>query len=183
MRLDRPGMRECRACNIEGARRFRLRKPLYDIWKTMIRRCSDPSFKDWSIYGGKTPPITVCERWLRSFEAFCEDMGPRPSSLYSIDRENGNLGYEPNNCHWATAKEQARNASFNRLITFNGDTKTLAEWVEISGLKYMTVFQRLERGWDFEKAITTPINAIPGHINRKRDVKGRLLPRGAVDGW
>jgi hypothetical protein len=53
--------------------------------------------------------ITVCERWLHSFENFFADMGKKPSPKHSIDRKNNNGNYEPGNCRWATAKEQRQN--------------------------------------------------------------------------
>lgn len=80
--------------------------PEYLTWKGMRRRCNNKNYKNYPYYGGRG--IEVCERW-DSFENFLADMGPRPSKTHSIDRCDNDGNYEPNNCQWATKREQALN--------------------------------------------------------------------------
>lgn len=79
----------------------------YTAWCGMKRRCYDPNSKAFCYYGGRG--ITVCDRWIHSFENFLSDMGNKPSPDLSIDRINVNGNYEPSNCRWATAIVQANN--------------------------------------------------------------------------
>jgi hypothetical protein len=78
----------------------------YHAWHDMIRRCSNPRYRDYMAYGGRG--ITVCQRWIDSFEFFLLDMGKRPDGL-TLDRINNDMGYSPDNCRWATRKQQMRN--------------------------------------------------------------------------
>jgi hypothetical protein len=81
--------------------------PEYGIWRMMQTRCYDDAHVSYPGYGGRG--IRVCVRWLSSFEHFLEDVGPRPTPFHSIDRKDPSGNYEPDNCRWATAKEQAAN--------------------------------------------------------------------------
>jgi hypothetical protein len=74
-------------------------------WQAMKNRCSNPKHPRFHRYGGRG--IAVCEWWM-SFANFVQDMGVRPEG-YSIDRIENDGNYEPSNCRWATAKEQAAN--------------------------------------------------------------------------
>lgn len=126
--------------------------PEYAVWLSMRARCADLSNKN---YGGRG--IRVCDRWQDSFEAFLEDMGPRPSPKHSIDRypdKNGN--YEPSNCRWATSKQQARNTRDNRMVSHGGETMCVAAWAARYGISPSVLCNRLNRGWDFENAVSTP---------------------------
>jgi hypothetical protein len=127
--------------------------PTYVSWQRMIQRCTNPSVNCYPEYGGAG--IKVCARWLTSFAAFLEDMGPRPSKDHSLDRYPNQSGnYEPGNCRWATLAEQHRNKKSNRRVTFRGETKCVTEWAEITGLSRTAIARRLSRGWPVESALT-----------------------------
>lgn len=119
----------------------------------MRRRCMNQRCREYPRYGGRG--ITVCERWNISFAAFFADIGPRPSSQHSLDRYPDNDGnYEMGNVRWATKSEQARNRHSSRLITWQGETLTLAAWSERTRLKAGTIAQRLKKGWAIDRALT-----------------------------
>lgn len=123
----------------------------YRSWRMMKTRCMNPNteyYKDW---GGRG--ITVCERWLNSFENFLADMGEKPTKKHSIDRVDNAKGYSPENCKWSTSTEQNNNRRDNRFITHNNETLTLAEWAGRTGIKYKTLHMRLKNGWSTEMAL------------------------------
>ena len=83
-----------------------LRGSAYMSWQLMKGRCLSPKNNKYSEYGERG--ITVCDRWLNSFENFLEDMGPRPSGM-TLDRKDNDRGYSTENCRWATYHEQRMN--------------------------------------------------------------------------
>lgn len=127
----------------------------YRVWCGMKARCynkSNPRYKDW---GGKG--IGVCDRWRNSFVNFYADMGDRPSDKHSIDRIDGMSGYSPENCRWATPKEQSENRPFfNHIIEFDGRSQCMAAWAHEFGLHRGLLKDRLRNGWAIEEALMTP---------------------------
>jgi hypothetical protein len=96
----------------------------YTSWNHTKARCTNPKHKNWKLYGGANPPVTICERWL-DFRNFLADMGDRP--LGTTLGRFGDVGnYEPGNCAWQTPKEQASNRRNKRIEQFS-DVEILAE--------------------------------------------------------
>lgn len=128
----------------------------YRSWQNMKERCNNPNHKKYKDYG--KIGITVCKRWLHSFENFLKDMGEHPGSGYSLDRIKNKLGYFKENCQWATSEQQNRNKRSNRYETYRGRTRLVIEWAEEYHMSYKTLYSRLYKyGWSIEKALNTPI--------------------------
>jgi hypothetical protein len=88
--------------------------PEYESWRAMKKRCYYPKHQNYARYGGRG--IRVCDRWLHDFPTFLEDMGNKPSSIHTLDRKDNDGNYEPDNCKWATPKEQQNNRRNNIKI-------------------------------------------------------------------
>lgn len=131
------------------------RTPEHAVWAAMIQRCTNPNSAKWKDYGARG--ISVHPRWRQSFRSFFDDVGSRPSPQHSLDRIDNDGNYEPRNVRWATRKEQARNKRSSRVLTVGGESATLAEWVERTGIGKSTIRERLNRGWSEERAVLTPV--------------------------
>jgi hypothetical protein len=129
------------------------RSPEFSVWMNMIQRCTNPRHKNFHRYGGRG--ITVCDRWLNSFEAFFSDMGSRPAGT-SIDRIDSNGNYEPGNCRWVTQREQVLNTCRARWYVYRGRSYRMHDLVKLSGLTVEQLKGRLKRGWSVEAAMETP---------------------------
>lgn len=126
----------------------------YNSWQGMVARCTNPNSESFAEYGARG--ITICDRWLNSFEDFLSDMGTRPNETDSIDRIDNSKGYEPGNCRWASQVQQCRNTRRNKLITFDGETHCVSEWAELLGINKATLQSRLKT-WPIKKALTTKV--------------------------
>lgn len=135
--------------------------PIYIAWLNIKARCLRETSTYYHDYGGRG--ITVCARWINSFENFLKDMGEIPSNKHTIERKDNNGNYEPDNCYWATRKEQANNRRSNVFIEFNNQKKTIAQWADSVGIQMKTLHKRISDGWSFESAITTPVRKVRGN--------------------
>jgi hypothetical protein len=135
----------------------------YSAWRDMQRRCYNPKRDDYKHYGGRG--IKVCDRWLASFSDFRADMGECPKGL-TLERNDVNGNYEPDNCRWATRKEQSNNTRANIIVEWNGQNIRLRELCTILQLHYGTIYQRVRNGWPMERVINEPRG--PARHTRKR---------------
>lgn len=131
----------------------------------MRQRCQNPKNKNFKNYGARG--ICVCERWMNSFQAFLEDVGPRPSPRHSLGRKENDGHYEPGNVSWETPVEQQNNTRQNRVIEAFGEAKNLTEWAREKNIPVDTLWRRLEvNGWDPERALSTPVREKGGRLTK-----------------
>jgi len=127
--------------------------PEFRAWTNMLQRCYNPKNPRFNRYGARG--IIVCDAW-HVFANFLGSMGPKPVSGLTLERKDNNGNYEPDNCHWATRKQQQRNMSRNHTLTFAGVTLPVAGWADRIGMPVKVLHGRVRRGWTTERALTQP---------------------------
>jgi len=127
--------------------------PIYSTWKAMNQRCRDANSSSYKYYGERG--IKICKRWEK-FENFYADMGERYEGM-TLDRIDTNGDYCPENCRWATRKQQMRNMRRNRIIRYKDKDYCLSELAEEFEVSISTLWCRLEKGFSIEDALTTPV--------------------------
>jgi hypothetical protein len=152
--------KSCGCYNIEAIiqrnmKHGETRTRLYNIWRKMLRRCKNSNEKRYKDYGGRG--IFVCNEWkdYLVFRDWALSNGYKED--LTIDRRNNDGNYDPDNCRWATYKEQGNNKRNNHCIVYNGKTQTLMQWSEETSIDYDVIQRRLTvYKWSIEKALTTP---------------------------
>ncbi len=135
---------------------------LYHTWEGIISRCYKKYNKRYDCYGERG--ITVCDEWLgedgyinfRNWSyanGYVDEKGKNGRNKLSIDRIDTNGNYEPNNCRWVDYIVQANNKNTNRLVEYNGEIHTWAEWSRILNVPYHRIQSRITKGMSFENAI------------------------------
>lgn len=138
------------AANTKHGQSGSKRTGTYNSWAGMMDRCEWGGHPSYEWYGAAG--IKVCERWHK-FKNFLADMGPRPPRT-SIDRIDGRRGYEPNNCRWATFKQQCRNTSRTRRVVYQGETLAVADLCDRLKLSAKAIRARaVRRGNDYAAAL------------------------------
>lgn len=127
--------------------------PERHAWAAMKGRCTNPNHPNYRYYGGRG--ITICDRWMNSFKAFCEDMGPRPPN-HTLDRIDNDGNYCPENCRWATKETQQRNSRNARMVEYEGREVSVIELAEILNMNWGTLYNRIAKGWSMDEIIANP---------------------------
>lgn len=135
------------------------------VWHNMIYRCYHEKHQSYKWYGGRG--IGVCDEWINDYQSFKKwaYLNGYVDGL-SLDRIDVNGNYCPQNCRWVQRKEQASNTSRNRLITYNGQTKTLTQWSEQTGIGYSCLQTRLDKNVPVALAFTLPPSKHNPHISK-----------------
>jgi hypothetical protein len=123
------------------------------LWKNMMKRCYNPNDRRYSDYGGRG--IVVCDEWRNdrySFYHWC--ISNRCEWALQIDRKNNDGPYSPENCKFSTRIEQANNTRKNRFLTWNGETRTIAQWERHIGLYRGAINSRVNHGWTGDRIFT-----------------------------
>lgn len=129
---------------------------LFRIYTGMKGRCYNQKNASYKNYGGRG--IQICKEWLDDFSVFYEwAVNNGYGDNLSIDRIDAEGDYCPENCRWATRKEQANNTRQNRFLEFNGETHTVKEWADIIGISEQTIRGRLREGWNTEDVLGLPV--------------------------
>lgn len=126
---------------------------LYQTWQNMRERCYSTKNKVYDYYGGRG--IGVCDDWRYNFSSFYEwAMQNGYNDKLTIDRIDVNKGYSPDNCQWVTMKQQCRNKRNNLYLDYNGESISMAELAERTGMNYSTLQDRIRRGFNLEKSLS-----------------------------
>lgn len=128
------------------------RSKAYYTWTGMKQRCLNKKSPSYALYGGRG--ISVCDRWVASFENFINDMGNPPLTSYSLDRIDTNGNYNKDNCRWTTQLVQENNRRDNVMLTVDGVTLTLRQWADITGINKGKLEKRFYRMKSFNKIIS-----------------------------
>lgn len=134
-----------------------------ELWRSMWKRCGGISGQGKGSVKYKGI-IFVCERW-QEFSNFIEDMGLAPDGL-SLDRIENSKGYSKENCRWASCKTQTRNRSITRKVEYQGEQWFLKDLADHLGIRYDTMWCRLQAGWDVSRLGDKPNRGV-GAISRR----------------
>ena len=174
-RVGRFCSKECNSGTGSRGGLCRVHKAEFFAYNNAKERCNRKSNSHYSRYGGRG-----IEFRFKSFKEFFEYIGPRPSALHQLDREDNDGHYERGNVRWATREQNALNRGNNRLITYKGITKPLTQWTNDEGLDRNLIRHRLDYGWSVEDAFEKPIDLIcrQNALGSKRPTsQGDKLPK------
>lgn len=153
---------------------------LYNVWQGMKARCYNINGIAYNCYGGRG--ITVCDEWKDNYPAFKKwayENGydeDAPKGACTLDRIDVDGNYCPENCRWVDRKAQANNRRTNRLVEYNGETKTLHEWSIITGISQSVLYARIfNLKWDIERAFKQPLSYVSQPKPERKDSRFKLI--------
>ena len=130
-------------------------KRLFNIWRDMLKRCS-PNTQPYRRRNYADRGITVCDEW-HEYVRFREwALTNGYAAHLSIERKDNDGPYSPENCRWATHKEQCRNRRNTTWIEIDGTRRSLVEWLEMTGVNRSAYHMRVARGWEVKRALGVP---------------------------
>lgn len=143
--------------------------PEYQIWYGIKKRCYNPNYREFHLYGGRGIKMTA--RW-KSFSTFYKDMGARPSPNHSIERIDNNKDYSKANCRWATKIEQTRNRRTSNWLETESGRMHLKDIAAKLGRSYYTLYDwAVRRGMTYEQILLR--HQSPPESLSKLDLPGR----------
>jgi hypothetical protein len=155
MQLVRGRVTSC-GCRVDNHGMSRTK--LYGVWAAMKRRCYSKKHINSNRYIDRG--ITMCDEWKKSFSVF-KDWALKNNYAHGlqIDRKDNDKGYSPENCRFVTNKVNCNNREVTLLVDYNGQRTPLTLTLDSLrlGAHYHAIFRRIQRGWDHQKAIDTPI--------------------------
>lgn len=144
----------------------------YSTWENMIQRCTNEKSRKYHLYGGRG--ITVCKRWLDSFQDFYADMGSRPQNT-TLDRIDGEKGYYKENCKWSNPREQLANVRyFHQTVKYGDELRTVEDWLKILKIDRESFKARIVRGLAFKESLFNTFDIITLCVSSKETTVYRL---------
>lgn len=135
---------------------LRKHPKFYGIWANMKERCDNKSYYNYRYYGGRG--VKYAPQWS-DVDKFYEDMFPHYKPGLTLDRVDNNGDYSPGNCRWADRITQANNKRSNNYVTYDGQTKSIADWARQIGLKHNTLWHRIMvYKWPLKRCMTEGVN-------------------------
>lgn len=154
-RLDHLIRNESKSCGCivgKQGKHLKTNTRLYETYCGMKKRCYNKNNKSYKHYGARG--IKVCDEWLENFPNFYDWAYQNGyNDTLTIDRIDVNKDYKPNNCKWSTRQEQSYNKTTTHYFEYKNEKKSVAEWSEITGIKYTTLLYRIKHNWDKDKVI------------------------------
>jgi len=126
---------------------------VYRAWSNMKARCDNPKVSNYKNYGGRG--ISYIPEWA-DFINFYTVLGEPPTIQHTLERIDNEVGYNKENCKWATRKEQANNTRQTVLVEIGGEVKCFHDWCKEYGIPPANAYYRLKKGVDIKEALTNP---------------------------